>query len=154
MSHDPKSTRTPDDIVKERLGVSLTDAVADQVTAGPSGPAPDRPDQGGPPQPTHADVAQQTHMQQQDRPDGTPVLDLPYVEDSRAEVDMNVVMLRPITGGEARFVEVQGTAEGMAFTRTELDELVALAEAGLLQIADLQAQTIAVPPTPRPALAR
>ena len=86
--------------------------------------------------------------------DGTPVLDLPYVEDSRAEVDMNVVMLRPIGGGEARFVEVQGTAEGMAFTRSELDALVALAEAGLLQIADLQAQTIAEPPTPRPVLAR
>ena len=43
--------------------------------------------------------------------DGTPVLDLPYIEDSRAEVDMNVVMLRPIAGGEASFVEVQGTAE-------------------------------------------
>ena len=52
---------------------------------------------------------------------GTPVLDLPYVEDSTAEVDMNVVMLRPIAGGEPRFVEVQGTAEGMAFTRGELD---------------------------------
>ncbi len=45
------------------------------------------------------------------------MLDLPYVEDSTAEVDMNVVMLRPIAGGEARFVEVQGTAEGMAFSR-------------------------------------
>ncbi|MEX2627659.1 MAG: ribonuclease PH, partial [Ilumatobacteraceae bacterium] len=43
---------------------------------------------------------------------GTPMLDLPYVEDSTAEVDMNVVMLRPIAGGEPRFVEVQGTAEG------------------------------------------
>ncbi len=52
---------------------------------------------------------------------------------------MNVVMLRPIGGGEARFVEVQGTAEGVAFTRSELDELVALAEAGLMSIADLQA---------------
>ena len=62
---------------------------------------------------------------------GTPVLDLPYVEDSTAEVDMNVVMLRPVAGGEARFVEVQGTAEGMAFTRGELDELLALAELGL-----------------------
>ena len=55
---------------------------------------------------------------------GTPVLDLPYVEDSKAEVDMNVVMLRPVAGGEARFVEVQGTAEGMAFTRGELDQLL------------------------------
>jgi len=83
--------------------------------------------------------------------DGTPLLDLPYVEDSSAEVDMNVVMLRPIDGGEARFVEVQGTAEGMAFSRTELDELLGLAEGGLLQIADRQASVIATPPPPRPA---
>jgi ribonuclease PH len=62
---------------------------------------------------------------------GTPVLDLPYVEDSTAEVDMNVVMLRPMNGGESRFVEVQGTAEGMAFTRGELDELLVLADTGL-----------------------
>ena len=48
--------------------------------------------------------------------DGVPMLDLPYVEDSRAEVDMNVVMT-----GAGRFVEVQGTAEGMAFTAGELD---------------------------------
>src|SRR6187431_2768046 len=58
--------------------------------------------------------------------DGTPVLDLPYVEDSRAEVDMNVVMLQPIDGGEAKFVEVQGTAEGVAFSRSQLDALLAL----------------------------
>ena len=45
--------------------------------------------------------------------DGVPMLDLPYVEDSRAEVDMNVVMT-----GAGRFVEVQGTAEGMAFSRS------------------------------------
>ena len=77
---------------------------------------------------------------------GVPVLDLPYVEDSKAEVDMNVVMLRPTTGGDARFVEVQGTAEGMAFTRAELDQLLALAEGGLGQIADLQAELVAVPP--------
>jgi ribonuclease PH len=82
--------------------------------------------------------------------DGSPVLDLPYVEDSRAEVDMNVVMLRPISGGEATFVEVQGTAEGMAFTRNQLDQLLALAEGGLLRIADLQAAVIAEPPAPRP----
>jgi ribonuclease PH len=63
---------------------------------------------------------------------------------------MNVVMLRPIGGGEARFVEVQGTAEGVAFTRSELDELVALAEAGLMSIADLQAAVIADPPAARP----
>jgi ribonuclease PH len=80
---------------------------------------------------------------------GVPVLDLPYVEDSRAEVDMNVVMLRPTGGGDARFVEVQGTAEGMAFTRSELDSLLALAEAGLTEIADLQAELVSVPPAPR-----
>jgi ribonuclease PH len=81
--------------------------------------------------------------------DGVPVLDLPYAEDSKAEVDMNVVMLRPVAGGEPRFVEVQGTAEGMAFTCGELDELLALAEAGLTEIADLQAEMVSVPPAPR-----
>ena len=81
---------------------------------------------------------------------GTPMLDLPYVEDSQAEVDMNVVMLRPVDGGEARFVEVQGTAEGMAFTRGELDELLTLAELGLLELTDLQADVTSVPPTRRP----
>ena len=48
---------------------------------------------------------------------GQPILDLPYVEDSSAEVDMNVVMLQPVAGVEPSFVEVQGTAEGKAFTR-------------------------------------
>ena len=81
--------------------------------------------------------------------DGIPVLDLPYVEDSRAEVDMNVVMLRPAAGGDARFVEVQGTAEGMAFTRGELDSLLQLAEGGLLELTNLQAEMVAVPPSPR-----
>ena len=80
---------------------------------------------------------------------GTPMLDLPYVEDSRAEVDMNVVMLRPVAGGEARFVEVQGTAEGMAFTRSELDQLLVLAELGLTEIVDLQAEMVSVPPARR-----
>jgi ribonuclease PH len=77
---------------------------------------------------------------------GTPVLDLPYVEDSKAEVDMNVVMLTPTAGGEPRFVEVQGTAEGMAFTRGELDSLLALAEHGLTEISALQREMVAVPP--------
>jgi ribonuclease PH len=83
--------------------------------------------------------------------DGNPVLDLPYVEYSRAEVDMNVVMLQPIGGGEAQFVEVQGTAEGMAFSRSQLDELLALAEGGLARIGALQGQLIAEPPSARPA---
>ena len=81
--------------------------------------------------------------------DGTPVLDLPYVEDSTAEVDMNVVMLTPADGGEARFVEVQGTAEGMAFTRGELDSLLGLAEGGLARIADAQRELVATPPAAR-----
>ena len=81
--------------------------------------------------------------------DGTPMLDLPYVEDSAAEVDMNVVMLTPVDGGEARFVEVQGTAEGMAFTRGELDSLLALAEGGLARITQLQRETVSTPPTAR-----
>lgn len=88
--------------------------------------------------------------------DGTAVLDLPYVEDSTAEVDMNVVMLRSVGAngrpeGDARFVEVQGTAEGMAFSRSQLDTLVGLAEGGLLTISDAQAAVIAEPPAPRPA---
>jgi ribonuclease PH len=84
---------------------------------------------------------------------GVPVLDLPYVEDSTAEVDMNVVMLAAnLSGvaGEGRFVEVQGTAEGAAFSRGELDALLGLAEGGLAQITAMQAEMIATPPTPRP----
>jgi ribonuclease PH len=80
---------------------------------------------------------------------GVAVLDLPYAEDSTAEVDMNVVMLRPVGGGEPRFVEVQGTAEGIAFTRGELDQLLALAETGLTEIVELEAEMVSVPPAPR-----
>jgi ribonuclease PH len=76
--------------------------------------------------------------------DALPMLDLDYSEDARAEVDMNVVMT-----GSARFIEVQGTAEGMPFSRTELDELLALAEAGITQIFELQRQLVAEAPTPR-----
>ena len=77
--------------------------------------------------------------------DGLPLLDLAYVEDSRAEVDMNVVM-----AGD-RFVEVQGTAEGMPFTRGELDSLLVLASAGIAEIVNLQAEMVAVPPVLRPS---
>jgi ribonuclease PH len=80
--------------------------------------------------------------------DGTPVLDLPYVEDSRAEVDMNVVMLAP-ADGDARFVEVQGTAEAGAFSRSELDSLLGLAEGGLAEIFAMQAAYTAEPPARR-----
>ena len=75
---------------------------------------------------------------------GRPLLDLPYVEDSKAEVDMNVVMT-----GSGRFVEVQGTAEGLAFTRGELDELLALAEGGINEIVERQNEAVAEPPSLR-----
>ncbi|HZT67807.1 MAG TPA: ribonuclease PH [Acidimicrobiales bacterium] len=71
-------------------------------------------------------------------------LDLDYSEDSRAEVDMNVVMT-----SSGRFVEVQGTAEGMPFSRSELDELLSLAEHGCAQLLDLQSEVLAEPPRPR-----
>jgi ribonuclease PH len=77
--------------------------------------------------------------------EGVPVADLPYSEDSRADVDMNVVMT-----SEGRFVEVQGTAEGLAFSRGELDELLSLAELGIEQIIELQREMVAVPPPFRP----
>ncbi len=79
--------------------------------------------------------------------DGVPVLDLPYVEDSTADVDMNVVMT-----SAGRFVEVQGTAEGQAsFTRAELDSLLGLAEKGIAELIELQRATVAEPPPPRPS---
>jgi ribonuclease PH len=64
---------------------------------------------------------------------GTPLLDLKYDEDSRAEVDMNVVCT-----GDGRFIEVQGTAEGKPFTREEMDVLLALAGQGIAQLVLLQ----------------
>jgi ribonuclease PH len=78
--------------------------------------------------------------------DALPHLDLDYSEDVRAEVDMNVVMT-----GTGRFVEVQGTAEGNPFSRSELDELLALAEKGITEIFELQRNTLAEPPVPRPS---
>lgn len=65
--------------------------------------------------------------------DGQPVLDLDYAEDSVAETDMNVVMND--AGG---FVEVQGTAEGHAFRRDELEAMLALAEQGITELHTLQ----------------
>jgi ribonuclease PH len=76
--------------------------------------------------------------------DGEAILDLPYVEDSAAETDMNVVMT-----GKGLFVEVQGTAEGVPFSRSELDELLGLAEGGIRQIHALQREYLEVPPSPR-----
>jgi ribonuclease PH len=75
---------------------------------------------------------------------GVAMLDLPYVEDSVAEVDMNVVMTE-----SGQFIEVQGTAEGAAFSRSQLDELLALAELGIGEIVSLQHQILAEPPTAR-----
>ena len=79
---------------------------------------------------------------------GVPVLDLPYSEDSTAEVDMNVVVLGQ-PGEDPRFVEVQGTAEGQAFSRSELDSLLGLATAGLAEIIELQAELVSDPPAPK-----
>ena len=76
--------------------------------------------------------------------DGAPRLDLPYVEDSTAEVDFNVVMT-----GSGRFVEVQGTAEGQAFERSELDALVDLAAMGIAEIVSAQRAVLATPPADR-----
>jgi ribonuclease PH len=64
---------------------------------------------------------------------GGMVLDLPYVEDSRAEVDMNVAMT-----DAGAFVELQGTAEGVPFDRSQLDALLDLAEHGIRKLFDLQ----------------
>ena len=63
--------------------------------------------------------------------DAACLLDLDYSEDARAEVDMNVVMT-----GSGRFIEVQGTAEGMPFSRGELEEMLALAERGIAELVD------------------
>jgi ribonuclease PH len=76
--------------------------------------------------------------------DAVALLDLEYVEDVKAQVDMNVVMT-----SEARFVEVQGTAEGLAFSRAELDDLLGLAEHGIAEILDVQAQALSTPPPAR-----
>ena len=69
--------------------------------------------------------------------DGTPLLDLPYVEDVRAETDMNVVMT-----GTGSFVEVQGTAEGAPFDRAELDALLTLAAKGCADLTRLQTEAL------------
>ncbi|GAB2878007.1 ribonuclease PH [Uliginosibacterium flavum] len=70
--------------------------------------------------------------------EGTPVLDLDYPEDSACDTDMNVVIT-----GSGGFVEVQGTAEGAPFARSELDSLLALADQGIQQLVALQKQAVA-----------
>ena len=68
---------------------------------------------------------------------GTPLLDLKYDEDSRAEVDMNIVCT-----GDGRFIELQGTAEREPFSREQMDELVALGELGVQELLTLQKSVI------------
>ncbi len=72
--------------------------------------------------------------------DGTPMLDLAYTEDVRAETDMNVVVT-----GRGLFVEVQGTAEGAPFDRGELDSLLDLALGGTASLAEMQSRALAQP---------
>ena len=69
---------------------------------------------------------------------GTPVLDLDYAEDSACDTDMNVVMT-----GLGGIIEVQGTAEGAAFSRQELDQLLSLAESGIQELVRLQKAALA-----------
>lgn len=70
--------------------------------------------------------------------DNTPLLDLKYDEDSRAEVDMNVVCT-----GDGRFIELQGTAEREPFSRAQMDELVELGVHGIEQLVAIQKRIIA-----------
>jgi ribonuclease PH len=72
--------------------------------------------------------------------EGTPLLDLEYVEDVACDTDMNVVMT-----GAGHYVEVQGTAEGAAFTREEMDQLLRLAEQGIAELVVLQREALAKP---------
>jgi len=69
--------------------------------------------------------------------EGTPLLDLEYVEDVACDTDMNVVMT-----GAGHYVEVQGTAEGAAFTRAEMDELLRLAEKGIGELVEMQREAL------------
>jgi ribonuclease PH len=69
--------------------------------------------------------------------DGFPRLDLPYEEDVRAETDMNIVMT-----GDGKFVEVQGTAEGAAFDRAELDAMLVLGEKGCADLTAMQREAL------------
>lgn len=69
--------------------------------------------------------------------DGQPVLDLEYLEDSKAETDMNIVMAE-----SGNFIEIQGTAEGVPFSRTELDAMLALAESGIRELFSMQRESL------------
>ena len=67
-----------------------------------------------------------------------PLLDLKYDEDSRAEVDMNIICT-----GDGRFIEVQGTAEREPFTQEQMDQLLVLATGGIAQLVRIQRETLA-----------
>ena len=71
--------------------------------------------------------------------DGVPMLDLDYGEDSGCDTDMNVVMT-----GAGGFVEIQGTAEGATFSRTEMETLVSLAERGIAELIGAQKKALGV----------
>ncbi len=105
--------------------VALADAVADARSRGLIGPAA---------QPLTGSIAAVSVGVV----DGVAVCDLDYPEDSTAETDMNVVMT-----GDGRFVEVQGTAEGEAFDRALLDELLDLAVGGCAELTRLQSEALA-----------
>ena len=77
--------------------------------------------------------------------DGVPLLDLPYIEDANADVDMNVVM-----DGNGNFVEVQGTAEGAVFGRDRLNDMLDLAADGIATITEAQRGLLADPPAELP----
>jgi ribonuclease PH len=68
---------------------------------------------------------------------GMPVLDLDYAEDSSAETDMNVVM-----NDASAFIEIQGTAEGHAFRKEELDNMLELAKNGIMQLLEKQREAL------------
>lgn len=69
--------------------------------------------------------------------EGNALLDLPYEEDSRADVDMNIVAT-----GSGKFVEIQGTAEGEAFDRSQFNQLLDLADKGIHEISRIQTEAL------------
>jgi ribonuclease PH len=75
--------------------------------------------------------------------DGEVLLDLNYEEDSKAEVDMNIVMT-----GSGKFVEIQGTAEGGVFTKKEMDGLVKIAQSGIKILTRIQKKSLHPFPLP------
>jgi ribonuclease PH len=77
---------------------------------------------------------------------GLPMLDLAYEEDSRADVDMNIIKT-----GDGRFIEVQGTAEGPPFERQALDDLMALGDKGIRELVALQREIVGPFLDPRPS---